>query len=513
MLEEKRADSHSHTVTTIHCCGDPDSNGYGGAFVPNPGDQIYSQEWYCDANGGLNLTGGYGCTYLHDLTTSAILSCTSAKGKPCWSVKALPLCSDSPQTPNCMTVGVAAEFIIENQSPQVSPISTAFTDFTPLVTMSGLAYSSKTKSYSQTISTDPTVYLLTDFTNTTTHINVSLGTRDQTYFDISPAFFLGATIWSYTGTPCSGSSCPGWLQLDNNPATVAIASGGSKLYQLHNSGKIWVSTGAGCSGGSCPGWQMLDDNTATVPVAADSSNLYQLHNSGKIWRYTGTACSGTSCPGWQMLDDNTATVAIAADSGNLYQLHNTGKIWKFTGTVCSGTFCPGWQMLDDNTATVAIAAGGSQLTSYTMTAPSGATPERSATAPPAPAGNCSTTTSRQWLSRFRIRHHELLRLHDSEPDDRYSRSDPNLFGHKRSGTVRLRFSHHQNRPDAPVISGMSAPGCSLCRRMERWSKLRWLPGGVALSGLAPGTFQVTGISNEPPSAPEISIMLMALAVM
>jgi hypothetical protein len=178
-------------------------------------------------------------------------------------------------------------------------------------------------------------------------------------YELAPP--LGATIWSYTGTPCRGTSCPGWRQLDNNPATVAIAGGGGNFYQLHNDGKIWISTGVGCSSGSCPGWRMLDDNPATVQIAADSSNLYQLHNTGKIWRYTGTACSGTSCPGWQMLDDNAATVQIAADSSNLYQLHNTGKIWRYTGTACSGTPCPGWQMLDDNTAAVGIAAGGGQL--------------------------------------------------------------------------------------------------------------------------------------------------------
>ena len=50
-----------------------------------------------------------------------------------------------------------------------------FTDFTPEVTMTGSAYSSTTKSYSQTISTDSEVYLLTDFTNSTSHMNVALG--------------------------------------------------------------------------------------------------------------------------------------------------------------------------------------------------------------------------------------------------------------------------------------------------------------------------------------------------
>jgi hypothetical protein len=37
--------------------------------IPNPGDTIYSQEWYCDSQGNLNLNGGFGCTYLVDQTT------------------------------------------------------------------------------------------------------------------------------------------------------------------------------------------------------------------------------------------------------------------------------------------------------------------------------------------------------------------------------------------------------------------------------------------------------------
>jgi hypothetical protein len=168
-----------------YCCGDLDSNGYGGAFTPNPGDQIYSQAWYCDSAGNLNLNGGYGCTYLQDLNTGAILSCTSATGSPCWSVQAIPSCSVSPGTPNCMTLGLAAEFVIENQSPQLSPPTTAFTDFSPAVNMHGSAYTDQTGSYSQTIINDPVVTILTDFTNTTTHMNVSLGTTDQTYFNIT----------------------------------------------------------------------------------------------------------------------------------------------------------------------------------------------------------------------------------------------------------------------------------------------------------------------------------------
>ncbi len=168
-----------------YCCGDPDSNGYGGDFSPNPGDQIYSQQWYCDSVGNPNLAGGYGCTFLHNMTSGAILSCTAANGSPCWSVQALPLCTVNPTAPNCMTVGPGAEFIVEDTSPQILASSTAFTDFTPTLNMYGSAFSSRTGRYSQTVSNDPTVYKLTDFTSTTTHIDVVLGSADETCFTVS----------------------------------------------------------------------------------------------------------------------------------------------------------------------------------------------------------------------------------------------------------------------------------------------------------------------------------------
>ena len=84
--------------------------------------------------------------------------------------------------------------------------------------------------------------------------------------------------------------------LDNNPATTMIVTDGDHLYQLHNSGRIWRFTGTPCSGESCPGWQMLDNNPATTMIAAAGGKLYQLHNSGRIWLSTGTPCSGESCP-------------------------------------------------------------------------------------------------------------------------------------------------------------------------------------------------------------------------
>ena len=148
-------------------------------------------------------------------------------------------------------------------------------------------------------------------------------------------------IWRYTGTPLTG-----WQELDNNPATVAIAAAGDHLYQLHNTGRIWRFTGTPLTG-----WQELDNNRATVAIVAANDHLYQLHNTGRIWRYTGTPLTG-----WQELDNNPATVAIVAANDHLYQRHNTGRIWRYTGTPLTG-----WQELDNNPATVAIVAANDHL--------------------------------------------------------------------------------------------------------------------------------------------------------
>lgn len=172
-----------------------------------------------------------------------------------------------------------------------------------------------------------------------------------------PGASVPGLIWRYTGTPCTGASCPGWQLLDNNPASQRITpAAGGNLYQLHNSGRIWRFTGTPCTDNSCPGWQLLDNNAATISITAVGNDLYQLHNSGRIWRFTGVACSGESCPGWQLIDNNPATLTITAAGGQLYQLHNSGRIWRFTGMPCNGEVCPGWQMLDNNPATVAITA-------------------------------------------------------------------------------------------------------------------------------------------------------------
>jgi hypothetical protein len=391
----------AYGVFREYCCGDPNSNGYGGAFTPSPGDLIYSVQWYCNATGGLDANGGYGCSHIQDVSSGALLSCTQANGSPCASVKALPLCSVSPTTPNCMTVGTSAEFIVEDTSPQMPLPSSAFTDFTPSITMAGSAYTSKTGQYSQTISTDPSVSVLEDFTNAQTRLDVTLGNPNVTTISVASSAhtiwkYLGGAcdllcggwvtlddnpltiaivasnnnlyqlhgdggVWKSTGVACTGYSCPGWINLDNNPQVQSLAADGNNLYERYINGEVRKFTGAVCTAASCPGWLKLDINPATVEIVASGNNLYELHLNGEIWKWTGVACTGNSCPGWVKLDVNPAAIQIVADGANLYQRHNNGEIWKYTGTVCSGNSCPGWVRLDDNPAAVSIAAAGGNL--------------------------------------------------------------------------------------------------------------------------------------------------------
>ena len=79
-------------------------------------------------------------------------------------------------------------------------------------------------------------------------------------------------------------------------STVGGASPAIVFKESDPPASIWVYTGTPCSGSSCPGWQLLDDNNESVRIAAGDNGLYQLHNTGKIWHYTGTPCSGGACP-------------------------------------------------------------------------------------------------------------------------------------------------------------------------------------------------------------------------
>jgi hypothetical protein len=57
----------------------------------------------------------------------------------------------------------------------------------------------------------------------------------------------------------------------------------------------------------------------------------------------------------------------------------------------------------------------------------------------------------------------------------------------------------------PAISGMPASGCSVWPPNGKMAQVAAVNAADTLSGLAPNSFQISGASNEPPSASEISI--------
>jgi hypothetical protein len=113
------------------------------------------------------------------------------------------------------------------------------------------------------------------------------------------------SVWQYTGTPCSGGSCTGWMELDNNPNLSMIAAGGGALYEMRNDGSIWWYAGPACSGGSCPGWVELDNNPLNAAIGVGGSNAYEVHQDGSLWEFNGVICNGSSCPGWTELSTNS----------------------------------------------------------------------------------------------------------------------------------------------------------------------------------------------------------------
>src|SRR5438477_1400164 len=115
--------------------------------------------------------------------------------------------------------------------------------------------------------------------------------------------------------------------------SIASPQASAQLFQRHGDGKLWKYDGQGqCAENACPGWSNIDKNPATTGFSAGYGGLYQLHSNGEIWRYDDIGqCSATACPGWTLVDKNPRTVAIAGGAGGFYQRQVDGQIWKYDG--------------------------------------------------------------------------------------------------------------------------------------------------------------------------------------
>jgi hypothetical protein len=308
-----------------YCCGDAASNNYSGAFTPNPGDKIYAHAWYCNSSGEVNPKGAYGCSYLLDMTTGMLLNCTEANTGSCPS---------APAPSSWTSFGVEADFVIEDQTPQMypgwnattaytngqianydlpyagypyialanntgQPPSTspkfwapypqgmAFTDFTPTVTMAGSAQSTTTGTFSQTVSTDPLVDKLIDFTSTVSHMDISLGTTDQTYF-------RSAQFAELSG-------------LASNAANIESIGVGPTPGPIPNIGKGWVLGSIANRNGDYDIFEWQNGEWVEVPGAgthlAVSPEGYPwvANNAGVVFYWNGSSfqvAPGNACASW-----------------------------------------------------------------------------------------------------------------------------------------------------------------------------------------------------------------------
>lgn len=163
---------------------------------------------------------------------------------------------------------------------------------------------------------------------------------------------------------CSGSACPAWTEIDHNPRSASIAGGSNGFYQLHVDQRIWKYDGTGqCTAAVCPGWTEIDHNPRTVEIVAARGTLFQRHVDGRIWRYDGVGrCTSAACPGWTEVDHNPRTAGIAGGADGFYQRHVDGRIWKYDGRGrCTVSACPGWTEIDHNAASLGIVASGGAL--------------------------------------------------------------------------------------------------------------------------------------------------------
>jgi hypothetical protein len=145
----------------------------GTRFTPSTGDTIYDEEWYCDAHGNLNLSGGYACTYMMDETQGLIWECDEASSAECTSYALKPADLANGK------LGFWADFIIEDDTAEYVK-SEEWPQFSP-VTMTGSALvvkgdgvSEKDRIKSVSTNNDPLVAMFTDNNTSTRHLIITL---------------------------------------------------------------------------------------------------------------------------------------------------------------------------------------------------------------------------------------------------------------------------------------------------------------------------------------------------
>jgi hypothetical protein len=339
-----RQDFDPHTVGTDE---------EGTRFTPNAGDNIFAQEWYCDAAGNVNLSGGYACTYMLDTTQNVVWKCDSATTtiSDCTSYK---LKSADLANGN---LGFWADFIIEDDTDEFAKNSAEWPDFSP-ITMLGTACvvkgsgataggGVKCEKWVSTAagtdgsvhsSTDPSVNLLSDANVSNPmvrgdgHLNITLPAGGVTWFDTQTNVYE----WNGSNFNTFSVACASSIGVGANsrgltsgtPWTTGChpaADGNFNVYQMQTGGK-WVD--------------MQNDIATQIAVSPLSKTIpWALNAAGQILYWNGSkfvenAAGGCATsigvgPNSRGLTNGTpwTTGCHPASDGNyaVYQMQTGGK--------------------------------------------------------------------------------------------------------------------------------------------------------------------------------------------
>lgn len=281
-------------------------------FTPAAGDTIYAQEWYCNAGGNLDLFGGFACTLMQDVTQGVYWGCTEPNSSDCQSYTrpASDLVNG--------TIGQTAEFIIENDTSQISGESNSheWPDFsTSPVTMTGsacvvqgrgvgccLGKSSCGKWVST--DTDPYVVLYTDNTSSTTvlrgdtHLLITLPTGGVTWEDhvTNVYYWNGSNFNQYVpGCATSIGVGPDSNGLTNGTPWITDCTTGadgnysvSKLEAFHSPVPGTQQLGR---------WIKMQDDIATQVAVSPEGHAWAINFAGDILDWNGSEFVGIGAGG------------------------------------------------------------------------------------------------------------------------------------------------------------------------------------------------------------------------
>jgi hypothetical protein len=347
---------------------DPKSiDGEGTDFTPKSGETIFAEEWYCDAKGNVNLSGGYGCSVMVDENQGVECECDQANSSDCQSYTLNPADLANGK------LGFWADFIIEDDTGEVVKNSAEWPDFSP-VTMNGSALVVQGSGASEggtwvTTSTDPLVTLFTDnnssvpFERGDGHLLITLPTGGVTWRELQTNIYYwnGSnfnTLSTPQGTPpaqpgvifgCATSIAvgPNSRGLTNGtPWSIGCypsADNNFSVYQMQTGG-AWV--------------KMQDDVANQVAVSAEG-NAWAINAKGDILYWNGSSfvpnptggCAASIGVGPNSYGLSNGTPWItgcnAAADGNhsVYQMQTGGAWVKMQDDVAAGALVPaqgGW---------------------------------------------------------------------------------------------------------------------------------------------------------------------------